>query len=81
METKTAEEILDKIFFEYPFTTNGRNQILRAMREYASQFINPTQCYNCNGDGQVTLPSLARHPCIICNGTGKIILLPPTQNT
>lgn len=86
---KTKEEILTEIYkrsithidgYEKATLNKGSmlclSEILEAMDIYASQFIHPSNCYNCNGTGVVFNTT-----CINCNGVGKIVVLPTITTT
>ena len=77
MSFKTAEEIIFG-FGYYPSkkgTAEGQ-LIVKAMEEYAAQFIKPTDCYNCDGTGKV-----CNTDCVVCKGNRKLIILPTITNT
>ena len=88
---KTAEEILTKVLNEWDnpdeldlMTILAKRSLpfmQKAMEEYALQFIHPKDCYQCDGTGTVIFPSEATQQCMICNGTGKLIILPMQKNT
>lgn len=88
---KTAEEIIqEKIskynsnapdIFKFQFSKKEMLIFVGAMEEYALQFIHPKDCYQCDGTGTVIFPSKATQQCMICKGTGKLIILPMQQNT
>ncbi len=90
---KTAEEILKPITLSYWESHQHENYLheegeyvkledaVKAMNEYALQFIHPKDCYQCDGTGTVIFPSKATQQCMICAGTGKLIILPMQQNT
>lgn len=85
---KTAKEVFDK-HYEYHrnmdkgmlIDPHSKEMILSAMNEYAIQFMQPKDCYQCEGTGTVIFPSKATQQCMICNGTGKLIVLPIQPNT
>lgn len=78
---KTPEEIL-KPYIEIPLRHTkivDVDDAIKAMYEYAAQFIHPQTCYSCNGSGR--LPELSDQRCITCQGVGKIVILPPITTT
>jgi len=85
---KTAKEILhskDRQFQEETFAYNEQT-IIEAMDEYAAQFIHPTNCYQCEGTGNIVISINPdgqdyTQTCMNCKGVGKVIMLPMQQNT
>lgn len=87
MENKifyTAEEILRKQSIS-DYKDEERlfyfDQAIRAMNQYAAQFIEPKECHQCNGTGDVYFSPIHPVKCENCKGTGKIIYLPIKTNT
>lgn len=88
---KTPEEILTKVLNEWDnpneldlmsiLAKRSLPFMEKAMNEYALQFIHPKDCYQCDGTGTVIFPSKATQQCMICKGTGKLIILPMQKNT
>ena len=74
MALKTVDDIFNSIFSSQ--NNYNEHNIKRAMQEYAFQFINTSDCYNCNGTGKVCNTN-----CITCKGVGKLIILPITTTT
>lgn len=93
---KTAEEILIKVLneCENPNDLDLVNILAKrslpfmkkAMEEYAAQFIHPTNCYQCEGTGNIVISINPdgqdyTQTCQFCKGVGKVIILPMQQNT
>lgn len=78
---KTALEILNS---KIDFSKDGiidREKAIEAMNEYAVQFIQPTKCWQCDGEGKTLIGICDNHTCQMCMGAGKLIILPMQQNT
>lgn len=82
---KTADEILR----QYPRRQRKENgqqkyfipfeEAVKAMNEYALQFIHTTKCWACDGVGKIE--QLGNMTCQNCKGEGKVILLPTITTT